>query len=55
MTLGICDHCARVLLVTDDGRVPAHDRAGPVVRRMTGKRRVRCPGSGKAPRHQTRE
>jgi len=50
MRLATCGRCARLLLLTDDGRIPAHDQAGPVVRRMTGKRRVRCPGSGKAPR-----
>jgi hypothetical protein len=50
MKLGVCDACARVLQLGDDGRMPAHDQAGPVVRKATGKRRHRCPGSGRPPR-----
>lgn len=50
MTTGACSYCARLLALDPDGRVPAHDLAGPVVRQMTRKRRQRCPGSGKAPR-----
>jgi hypothetical protein len=47
---GTCDVCARLLPLTPAGKVYAHDTAGPAVRAITGKRRRRCPGSGKQPR-----
>lgn len=50
MTTGTCSYCARLLALDPDGRLPTHDQTGPVVRRLTGKRRRRCQGSGQAPR-----
>jgi hypothetical protein len=55
MSLGICDGCAGLKRLRDDGTVPIHMLGIPVSRRAitsVGKGRVkrRCPGSGKRPR-----
>jgi len=55
MTLGVCDGCAGLKRLRDDGTVPLHMIGIPVSRRAVrtvgaGRVRRRCPGSGKAPR-----
>jgi hypothetical protein len=55
MSLGVCDGCAGLKRLRDDGTVPIHMIGIPVSRRAitsVGRGRVsrRCPGSLKAPR-----
>jgi hypothetical protein len=55
MNLGICDACARLQRLREDGTVSRHFIAIPVSARAVrsvgaGRVRRRCPGSGKAPR-----
>jgi hypothetical protein len=55
MTLGTCQHCARMKRLDSDGLVAAHMLAIDVSRRAVrtvgaGRVRRRCPGSGKRPR-----
>ncbi len=51
--LGVCDFCARLVLLRQDGATQRHDTVGVVIRARTGKRRKRCRGSGRAPREAT--
>jgi len=53
--LGICDGCAGLKELRDDGTIPVHHVGIPVSRRAVpavgkGKARRRCPGSRKPPR-----
>jgi hypothetical protein len=55
MKLGVCDGCAGLKRLRDDGTIPIHMIGIPVSARAVrtvgaGRVRRRCPGSGKQPR-----
>lgn len=55
MKVGVCDGCAGLKRLRDDGAVPIHMIGIPISAKAihsVGARRVRrrCPGSGKPPR-----
>jgi len=50
MQIAVCDVCARLVPISNDGKVTRHDTVGVVVRARTGKRRRVCKGSGRLPR-----
>jgi hypothetical protein len=52
--LGTCDYCARLVPLTPFGTVKRYTTVGPLLRARTGKRRRRCPGSGRLPREASR-
>lgn len=52
--IATCDYCARTVPLTRAGTTQRHDVTGPVIRARVGKRRRRCPGSGRWPRRAER-
>jgi hypothetical protein len=53
-SLGTCDYCARPVPLTQAGTTKRHTTVGIVIRARVGKRRRRCPGSGRWPRRAKR-
>ncbi len=52
--IAVCDYCSRMIGLTLAGTTKRRDMTGPVIRARVGKRRRRCPGSGRWPRRAER-